>query len=474
MADFTSGAGQIATTFNFMSSFGAIKPDVDDELTRRFGRQRLSGLLDLFGHKKSADNIRYSHFEEDRLYPKIKAANGGAGAAGAAVVFSFDSTSVQDIPYDALPYQGSGTPTNKAVPARVNDLIMIKPASGTVSSSTYIQAIVTAVDPTAGANGEFTAQPTDSTDAIPNVASADEIIIFGNAHGEGSNQPLALSTTTTEYFNNIQISKDTRKVTGTEACMKNWYKNRDGSFYWMMKGETETYDHFLNSRELNLLFNKGLASDAVADGFANADTPLSMTQGLVPTIQTRGNTFNYNSLTGLTIQDLEDIVVVLDKQKGSKENMMLNGIQLNGQIDRELGDRFVNGGITYGMFQMDEAKHVDLGFKTVSVNGYTFHKKVLDAFNDLQSTGADGYGFPYEGMILPSDTVTDPGSGLRVPSMRLRYLQNAGGESQEMKVAYVNNFETGDNGEDTEEVRYKSYCGIEIFAANRAFYIQRA
>ena len=87
MADFTSGAGQIATTFNFMSSFGAIKPDVDDELTRRFGRQRLSGLLDLFGHKKSADNIRYSHFEEDRLYPKIKAANGGAGAAGAAVVF---------------------------------------------------------------------------------------------------------------------------------------------------------------------------------------------------------------------------------------------------------------------------------------------------------------------------------------------------------------------------------------------------
>lgn len=474
MAEFSVGGAQDATSYNFMSTFGAVEPDKDDQLTRRFGRQRLTGLLDLFQHKKAATTIKYDHFEEDRLYPKIKAVNAGAGGAGAAVVFSLDATSRIDVPLDNDPYQGSGAATRNAVPVRVNDLIMIKPASGTASFGSYIQAIVTDVDETAGAAGEFTAKPTDSADAIPNVPAADEIIIFGNAHGEGSIQPKSLSTTTTEYSNFIQISKDTREVTGTEACVKNWYKNRDGSFYWMLEGETETYDRFLDGRELTIMFNEGLASDSVADDFAGTNTPLVMTQGLVPTILDRGNTFNYNGINGLTLGDLEDIVLVLDKQKGSTENTMLNGINLNGQMDRELGDRFVNGGISYGMFKMDQDKHVSLGFKTVEINGYTFHKKVLPAMNDLQSTGADGYGFPYEGLILPADDVVDKNEGIRVPSLRLRYLQKRGNQSQEMRVEYVDNLKTGDEGKDTEEVRYISYCGIEVFAPNRAFYIKRA
>jgi hypothetical protein len=338
----------------------------------------------------------------------------------------------------------------------------------------YIQCLVTDVDTAAGANGQFTAQPTDPNATIPAMLSADEIIIIGNAHGEGSVQPRGLVTTTTEFTNQVQIFKDTMEVTGTEACVKNWYKGRNGSHFWMLKGESETYDRFLNARELNMLFSRGLTNSALADVYEATETPITMNKGLASEILDRGNEYNYSGVTGLSIADLNTIVLILDKQRGSKQNIMCNGIELNGQIDDELGDRFVNGGISYGMFKMDQDKHVSLAFKTVDINGYYFSKKVLEAFNDLQSTGAAGFGFPAEGMILPSDYTTDKGSGIKVPSMRLRYLQKEGKRSQEMVVKWVDNFETNDDGLDTEEVRYKSYCGIESFAMNRSVYVKKA
>lgn len=471
---YEKGGVRTPTTYNFVSTFDAIEPDRDDKLTRRFGRQRLSGIMEMFKLKKPSQALKYEHWEEDRLYPKVLATNGGAGGAGAAVVFSIDAAGLLDFPFNTTPYVGSGSVTKKAPSVRVNDVILIKPATGTVSYGNYIQCLVTAVDPSAGANGEFTAQPTDAADVIPSIAVADEIIIIGNAHGEGSNQPVALSTTSTKFENQIQTFKELRKVTGTEACMKHWFQDRNGSHWFTMKGETETYDRFLNSRELNMLFSRGLTNPALADIYDTAETPITMNNGFASEILDRGNTYDYSGLVGLSIADLDAIVLVLDKQKGSKENLLCDGIQLNGQVDRELGDRFVNGGISYGMFKMDQEKHVSLDFKTVEVNGYKFHKKTLEAMNDLQSTGAAGFGFPDEGMIIPAEDTVDPKEGIRVPSMRLRYLQKRGSESQEMITVYVDNRRTHDQGQDTEEVRYLSYCGIEAFAMNRAVYIKKA
>ena len=153
---------------------------------------------------------------------------------------SHDPDGILDFPYNTSPYQGSGAVTKKAPSVRVNDVLLIKPGTGTVAYGNYIQCLVTAVDPTAGANGEFTAVPTIVGGIIPSIPVADEIIIIGNAHGEGSNQPKALSTTATKYENQIQTFKELRKVTGTEACMKHWFQDRNGSHWFTMKGETET------------------------------------------------------------------------------------------------------------------------------------------------------------------------------------------------------------------------------------------
>lgn len=467
---YVPGGTGTQNNYSFVSSYDAVKLDIDPELTLRYGRQRLTGLLDLFGYRKATNALEYSHYEQDRTYPKIKATTAGAGA-NVAATFTVDTSATTPYTLDPSPYTGTPVNANNYFPARVGDIIYIKPAAGSVSFGSYIQAIVTEVTIGSGVTAStFKAIGTDGATAIPAIASADEIIIVGNAHGEGSNQPLSRSFKSTKYTNQLQIFKDTLEITGTNKDIQKWFEDpKTGQMKYMLAGEEETYNTFMNGNELNLLVNQGLVSPAVADAYASAGTPISMNKGLIPEVITRGNEYNYSGTAGLTVGDLDEIVLILDKQKGAKENIMLNGIALNGQIDRELGDRFKNGGISYGMFKADEKKAVDLGFSSVHINGYSFHKKPLDAFNDLQSLGADGFGFPYEGMILPADMTASGEAGVKVPSLRTRFLEN-----QEFESVHIDGFRQFETGRDVHQVRYKSTLGIEAFGLNRAMYIKRA
>lgn len=460
---YVPGGTGTQTNYSFVSSYDAVKEEYDPQLTIRYASERFTSLLDTFGLKKETQALEYNHFERDRIYPKIKATNGGAGAAGAAVTFTIDATA--QVPYDQNPnpYSGAANTVN-SFPVRDNQIVLVKPAAGSVSYGNYVAGITAAANPGAGT---FTIQPLDAGDVIPSIATADEIIIIGDAHGEGSNQPGTLSYKSTKFTNQLQIFKDSHEITGTMDEVQLWFDHK-GQRKFGIQGEEESWINFENRKELSLMFNPGLNNAAISNAFAAANTPISMNKGMAQSILDDGNEYNYSGISGFTMGDFDEVVCILDKQKGSKENMMLNGLKLNGQLDRELGDRFKNGGISYGNFAMDAKKHVDLGFSTVTVNGYSFHKKVLDAFNDLQSLGAAGYGFPHEGMIIPMDNTMD-GNNKSVPSCRLRYLKG-----REMKTTLFDGFTQGDNGRDVKEVRYLSHCGIETFALNRFMYIKRA
>lgn len=468
---YVPGATGTPGTHNFISSFNALKPDKDDVEYLRYGSDRLSGLIEIFGDKKAATNLTFSHFERDRIMPKIKATNGGAGAAGAAVVF--DLAAVADYTINTQsPYQGSTTV--KGGPTRVNDLIQIKPASGVVSSGSYIECIVTAVDMTAGTNGQFTAIPLDSADAIPSISTADEIIIYGNAFGEGSVIPESRMPKTTEYSNNIHILKETYEITHIAACEQRWYRDTDtGSMYYTLDEEQATNTMFQNYRELTYLINPGFNNTTIANTFGTAGTPLSMNTGVIPTILSRGNITNYSSITGLTVQDFEAMTVTLDSQKGAKSNFLFCGIELSLQIDREYRDLLKNGAFTYGSVRYDEAKKIALGFDTFKVGNYEYNKKTLAALNDAQTTGANGFGYAFEGMVIPMDHTVD-GKNQKVPPMRMRYLQEEGKKSMEMVVDPVDLAVVGDTGRDVSQVRYRSYTAVELFAVNRMVYIRRS
>lgn len=466
---FQPGAHNVITDLNFLSHYDAVMRNVDNRNYSVYGNGRLTGLLDLFGAKTPTTQSKYEWFEKDRIYPKIKATC-SAGSANAAV--TFDLVAADNISYtDQSPY--IGTVTNKYSVPVVGDQIQIKPSSGTVSANTYVTALITAVSVSSGSNGQFTAYPIVDGESIPAISTADEIIITGNAYGEGSGTPASRSTKDTKRSNNIQIFKATGSSTRVANCTKLWFRDDEtGKEYGMIQEEGEQFTIFLDVRELGLLTGKNLTNVTLANVYANLSTPIEMTEGLIPAIFNRGNTATYSPITGFTVADLNDMIATLDQQKGAKQNMWLHGMEFGLQLDDELADYTKNGAITYGQFKGTEEKAIDLGFRTVSKSGYSFRKKLLDAFSDVQSLGASGYGYTFEAMVLPMDDATDA-SGKKIPPFQLRYLQENGKKSEEMNVEFFDGRKSSDTGVDKVEYRYSSHIGLQAIGMNRTVYQYR-
>jgi hypothetical protein len=192
---YNQGGTDVFRSHNFVSSQELHKPNIQNKLTRRFN-ETLTGFLDLAGAKAPTDSIKYSRFEKNRIMPKIKATNGGAGAAGATVQFTVDADAKNTFG-SYTPYATGVSGTTTGITVRLNDTIQIKPGS-------YIDCIVVAV---ASNKTTFDAKPIDSADAIPSIAAAQEIIITGNAYGEGTGYQNALSTKVTKYDESLQITK---------------------------------------------------------------------------------------------------------------------------------------------------------------------------------------------------------------------------------------------------------------------------
>jgi len=462
--------------YNFVTTMDLHKPEIESELTQTFGNQMLTGMLSMIGAEKGVSALEYTHYEEERIYPKLYATNGGAGGAGAQVTFTMDASSKYSVPENASPYDGSNT-SSITIPRR-GELILIKPASGIVSADRYIKAIIDGVNEAAGT---FTASPLDSTESIPAIGSAQEIVIYGNAYGEGSMQPNARQTTVKKEVNQIQTVKGTYEVTSTERDMLSWveFVGKDGKAgrMYYLKGEADEYKNFMSQKELTLLLGEKLANDTVANAWVtnagndNNYGPLSLTEGLIPGILSKGNTSAYAQNTGWDKQDAESLVKVLDKQKGSKSNLLAPGIDLSIQIDNTLASYKTAGAITYGNYTFSEEASVNFQFDKFKIDDYIFSKKKFDSFNDLQTLGADGFGFTNEGLVIPMDQTRDAGTGEKTNHLRLRYLVNPATGERNQRSEIIDNYKI--TGKDTYSVFYKDNVGLESFCLNKFAYIKQ-
>ena len=493
MATFTPGAYGVRTQWNYVSTLGVIsglnesgvhKPEIGEMLVKRYGSQLITGLLDMAGAKAPVSSLQYAHYEEDRIMPKVKATTGGSGGAGLHSDFTIDSSA--DIVYGQnAPYGGSATYDNGAVPVRKNDLLLIKPAAGTVSASTYIRAIVTAVtvSTTPGAS-TFRAVPLDSGDTIPAIGSAEEIIIYGNAFAEGGSKPEGRSSGVLEYYNNLQIMREAFDITGSEKDAVLWFKVKDQStgkegYVWSLKGESDCYVRALNYREANMIVSEkinnwnNIAAQIGTAPYTSTSGPIKTTEGVIPAVLGGGNITNYSGVTGWTLADGEAWVIEADKQRAAQENFIWAGINMSLAIDKELRNNFQNGAIKFGDYNFSQDASVNLQFDSFKIGNYIFHKKTYALFNDLQLLGADGYNFRNEALIIPADTARDAKTGERVPSLRMRYLQGPdGSNSRDMRHVVRDMFAI--NGDDRFECEYISESGLEMFGINRYGYWKQA
>jgi len=407
-----------ATTENYLTSSQVITSytkamkEVDPNVVYRFGDESL-GIDELFtnlGQTKGVESITFEHYEKDHIRELLKVVT--TPTAAATMTIAVD-TPGNIYPYGATNfYQGNPATANKwGANVRVNDLLEIGGVRCKVISVSDPMTLTTT----------FVAKSIDGTD-IPSGET--EIIIVGNAWAEMTDQPNGRETRLIKYSNDIQIIKDSYKVSGSAMGQKAWV-NVQGQNKWYFEGIADTRKYFSSMCDLSYLVGEKITT---TDSAFNSTNQM---EGLIPAINSYGVVEAYTTgVGGLTLGDFANVADAFAKNRGAQENMVLSGVGFKRQLSDVLraSDGLKAGGVQYAGLG-GEGRAVNLGFESFTYSDYTFHTKTLQAFNDPKTLGADSSVYKDYAIVIPTGTTTAFNYGQEkvvVPSMSLVHQEVEG------------------------------------------------
>ena len=409
------------------------KPDNRDLLIKTYGDQGITGFLKLTGAVNAAatqDEVQY--WEEGRRHKIVVGTTDGDA----------DQLTVS---------AGAGV--------RLNDVLM-DTASG---ARVFVDAIDTGDDSEDAT--VFSIVALDGS-TLPAVSSSLNFVVLGNLYAQGTEQPDAfLEPDLIKRVNPFMIMKERYQVNGSQATNIGWV-NIGGDYRWYMKGEQETRARFEDKREMMMLF-----AQAGLTGSASVPTG---SEGYFSAVENRGIVVSNANASPLdSISEFDDIILELDKEGAPAEYAMYLNRKQSLAIDDMLASGIatnVTAGLAgqFGAFNNDSDLAVQLGFKSFTRGGYTFHKHDWKLLNDPTLLGASN---EYQGAMVPMTTVADPRTGNKAPALEMNY-KATNGYSREMEhwvtgghvMGHANN---GDAGKDVATFHYRSEVNLITRAANQ-------
>jgi hypothetical protein len=297
-----------------------------------------------------------------------------------------------------------------------------------------------------------------------------EFIKLGNMYAQGTNQPTAFDDfNAVKRTNPYMIVKDRYEVNGSQATNIGWVNVGGGEYRWFMKGEQEARARFEDRREMMMLL--GQQHSASAGTALGSD--LAGSEGYFSAIEDRGiQVSNANANPLDSFSEFDDIIMELDKQGAPSEYAMYVNRKQDLAIDDMLASGIassVTAGLPgqFGAFNNSADMAVQLGFKSFTRGGYTFHKHDWKLLNDPTLLGASNY---VQGAMIPLSQVTDARSGMKAPALSMSYKE-ANGYNREMEhwvtgsiLGHTNN---GDVGTDNAVFHYRSEIALCTRAANQ-------
>jgi len=421
------------------------KPDNRELYVQTYGDQGITGFLEMTGAVKNAgtaDQVQY--WEEGRLH-KTVTVNGNISAASAEADVTVTSVGNSQ--------------------CRVND-VLLTPAG--------VRLVVKTVS-----SATITAKTMDGAAFLLETAPG-VIPIIGNVYAQGTAQPTEFyQTDVTKRTNDFLITKETFQVNGSQATNIGWIDAGNGDFRWYVKGEMDTRKRFMNQREMMMLlserFDTALSgssagdNDGTNDAIALASGVTTGSEGYFAAIEDRGvtTTGDFDSMA-----DIDKIILLLDKEGAPAEYAMY----VNTQTSLNMDDMVASGIATattaglpgqFGAFQNSADMAVQLGFKSFTRGGYTFHKHDWKLLNDPTLLGA--FGTPlYKGAMVPMSQVADAKTGVKAPALEMNY-KAANGYSREMEHWVTGGGVLGfaTDGDDVAKFHYRSECNLITRAANK-------
>ena len=434
------------------------KDFVIPELVKTYGDQGITGFLKLTGAVQSggtSDEVRYH--EAGRRHRKISVTATGS-KSGDQTTITFAAN------------------TDDGIPFGVNDVLM-----DSSDGRRYIVHDVTQATPDNSSLTTAVVASIDGDAAIANASSTRDWIVLGNMYGQGTEQPSHFTDADMiKRVNPFMIVKDRFQVNGSQATNTGWVDIGGGEYRWFMYGEQEARARFEDRREMMMLFAEtGINPDgdlavATSASYEDMQDPGKGSEGYISALESRGivvSNANANPLDSFA--EFDDIIMELDKNGAPSEYAMY----VNRKQDLAIDDMLASGIATattaglagqFGAFNNDANMAVNLGFKSFTRGGYTFHKHDWKLLNDPTLLGATNY---LQGAMIPMSQVADARTGIKSPALAM-YHKEAGGYSREMEhwvtgggvMGHTNN---GDAGRDVATFHYRSEIALVTRAANQ-------
>ena len=451
-----SGAGVVATgagSNNFSATpekyttVGTLlehnAPDNRDLLVKTYGDQGITGFLKLTGAVSSggtADQVQY--WEEERRHRLIGAGAASYSASGANVTITFNAAadnllSLQDV----------------VMSADTGEVFICTTANFGGDGGGSTSAVISRLD-----NSNATA-----------ITANTDLILIGNIYDQGTAQPTVFQETSpTLRTNPYMIIKDTFHVNGSQATNIGWVNVGNGDYRWFIHGEQETRARFMDKREMMMLFAE--KSDN-GDVIASEPGDVAGSEGYFAAIANRGITVNNATANPIdSFAELDDIIIELDKQGAPSEYAVYVNRAQDLAFDNMLAAG-VSTGVTaglagqFGAFQNDSDLAVQLGFKSFTRGGYTFHKHDWKLLNDPTLLGASS---KFVGAMIPMSQVVDARTGVAAPALEMNYKET-NGYSRELEHWVTGGGVLGyaTDGNDVAKFHYRSEIALITRAANQ-------
>ena len=447
--------------FDFIDEVNA--PDVRAKLSKTFGNQGISGFLKMTGAIKSngtADNVQY--YEEARLHQTQSAVVDSTVSAGTSNegVITFDGV----VEVDGGSFNNA---TSKQKIVRNGDILLLNGVD---------RLVVVNEDSAGGGGGDFTAIPLLTGGLTVAISDGDvvEMPIIGNMFAQGSDQPGEfLESNVVKRTNPYAIVKESFEVSGSQATNIGYIDVGGGDYRYYIKSEADTRQRFMDKREMVMLMGQEVTN-------TNASVPsIDGTEGYFTALENRGMvTSDLIGSAGLT--DLDALIKEMDKNGCPAEYAVYSATRQDLLLDDMIAGAGAGGNVTagvaasFGAFQNDRDMALNLGFKSFSRGGYTFHKNSFKLLNDPTLLGSDDvHNRLAAGVMIPLANVVDPRSGERAPALEMNF-KAAGGYNREMEHWVTGGGVLGftNDTQDVAKFHYRSECCLVTRAANQHVLIQ--
>jgi len=433
------------------------KPEVRELLVKSYGDQGITGFLKLTGavnNAGAADQIEY--YEEGRRHRTLTLQATASPGTGDTAAFAITAEGSDGDVVDPA--------TSKFCQTR--DVIM--------NTNTGVRYIVVDDDRTDDSNA-ITLARLDG-DALSNAddgfSGTQEFVVLGNIYGQGTDQPEHfMQPDVVRKKNPFMIIKDRYQVNGSQATNVGYINIGNGDYRWFMYGEQEARKRFEDRREMMMLYSE------LHDGDASSKQGIAGSEGYFAALKDRGLVVTGANAAPLTLSNFDDIIIELDKQGAPAEYAMY----LNRKQDLAIDDMLAAGIATqvtaglagqFGAFNNDADLAVQLGFKSFTRGGYTFHKHDWKLLNDPTLAGAST---KIQGAMCPMTQVVDPRSGAKAPALEMNY-KASNGYSREMEHwvtgGGIMGHTNGDAGKDVMTFHYRSEINLITRAANQHVLIE--